>query len=813
MQETPSNETNIQQIRSLIGDLTQKLKTLPNENLNGISKDLQTLKAALERFPNSPTTPIQDRPLFEIDEENQAFLGSIFQTDPGGIAVISYPDLIYYMVNQAYRLMTPQPELDPIGQSMATVWPERDVEGSRTIFGQILTTGQKINSTYQYLYPNGNIRYYTNHVMPIRWKGNPALLLIFWETTQLELAVRGLRDREHRLKESENFLRDILNGMPDLIWSATSKGFTEFNNERLQEYLGMSLEDVQQKGWMDVYHPDDRARIQEIWDESAQKGTPFEAEFRYRDKDGGYNWFWGRAYPIKDARGSIQKWVGVARDISEQKQIRQELEEANTRLIVERNRLLAMMQAVPVGLAIYNSAGGIDLANSTFEEVWGSPRPPTDSVKDYDLYKAWWVDSGRRVLPEEWAAARAVEKGKVSIGQYIRIQKFNGNQGYILNSGAPIRDVQGQVTGAVVAIMDVSSYVRAEQALRDSEERFRVALSGLPMMVYHMDTRLRYTWSYNPHPVYKQKDFIGKSDYDLFSKEVATPFVLAKRQVIETGRGLQRQVSAMIDGEMKTYLLALEPVLDEDHHISGLTGASLDVTTQRRLDKERMDALAQTIVQRKLLENREKERQILARELHDGPIQLLSSTLFNLQILKELSGDSEMQQEIKQIAAKLKTTVRDLRSLMNGLRPPALIRFGFAKSAAAYAENFREENPQLELSLQFLDHDNLLPEDVNLALFRIFQESLSNIAKHSQATRAWVQLTTDSKKVRLYIHDNGWGFKVPTDFGELTDTGHFGLAGMKERTEGLEGKFSLISVEGSGTTIVATIPIHSEIEP
>ncbi len=677
MQQSPATEASIQQLRSQIADLTEKLQTLPTNQLNALNQDIQDLKAALDQF-SVPIPARSEHALFEVTDGEDLFLRSLFEADPGGVAVVTHPDLVYRLVNQAYRSMTPDPGIDPLGLPMETIWPERDADGTRAVFKEILATGKSMNSEYQLLDQHGSTHYYTYHVLPISWNGNPALVQLFWETTQLR------RDR-----------------------------------------------------------------------------------------------------------------VALA--------------EANAQLAEERNRLLAVMQSVPVALALHDSKGGLITTNQIFTEIWGDPLPLPNTVDDYQQYKGWWVDTGKPVQPEEWAAARAVAKGETTIGQYVRIQKFDGSQAYVLNSAAPIRDADGRVTGAVVAIMDVSEHVRTEQALRESEERFRVALSALPMMVYRMDADLRYTWVYNSHPVYQQKDVLGKNDEELFN-DAAAPFVLAKRFVLQSGQGAQREVSAMIGSEMKTYLITLEPILDSEGHATGLIGASLDVTEQKRIEKERLAALAQSVVQRQLLENREKERQALARDLHDGPIQLLSSTLFNLQVVKEATDDPVMQLEVSQASLNLKTAVRDLRGVMNELRPPALIRFGFTKSARMYAEDFRERNPDIELNVHLIDDKELLSESAHLALFRIYQESLNNILRHAKATKIWVQLNRKRNQVRMHIHDNGQGFKVPPDFSEQIQRGHYGLAGMKERAEALGGKFSILSVAGVGTTITVTIPISGKEE-
>ncbi len=805
MQHSSSGaDADIQKIRSLMSDLNQQLDKLTGENQNGLAQEFQALRASLERF-RAPAPSQHFHALFEIKDDEKRFLETLFQSGPDGVAVVTYPDMIYRAANQAFQRMTPRPELEALGQTMEAVWPERDIEGTRVVFGQILMTGESINTDYQYLGPEG-LRFYTARIMPIRWMGSPALLQVFWETTELQKTLQHVKESERRLKESDQYLQSILDGMPDLIWSASPDGGTEYMNKPLQEFTGMNLEQMRQAGWMNVYHPDDAERIAKVWERVSQTGESFEEEYRYRNKDGEYVWFWGSAYPIKDASGNIQKWVGVSRDISERKRVQQIVEKASASVIEERNRLQVVMETAPVGLAIYDMNGGIIQANKSFESVWGESRPVVQSLEDYERYSAWWIESGNRVQPDEWASVLALQ-GETTIGQYMRIQKFDGSPAFILNSGAPVKDASGKVTGAVVAIMDVSQYVQAEQALRETQGRFRVALSALPMMVYMMDDKLRYTWVYNPHPVYREKNFLGKQDVDLFPPEVAKPFILPKQQVLDTGESVQREVTAQIDNEMKTYLLTLEPLFNSRRKVVGLIGASLDVSDQKRIQKERLDALTNTMVQRQLLENREKERQAIARDLHDGPIQLLSSTLFNLQIVKEALDDAELQVELTQASTNLKSVVRNLRSLMNELRPPALIRFGFAKSALMHAEDFREQNRDMKLYLQLLDQGELLSEDAHLALFRIYQESLNNIVKHAKATKVWVQLNRKENMIRLQIHDNGQGFHVPNDLSSQVKNQHYGLAGIKERAEALGGEFKILSVVGVGTTILVSVPI------
>ena len=178
-----------------------------------------------------------------------------------------------------------------------------------------------------------------------------------------------------------------------------------------------------------------------------------------------------------------------------------ELQQSETRLKKARGeaetgrlRLEAVLEALPVGMAIIDDKGGNVDANGAFEQIWGQPRPPADSIHDYAAYKAWWVDTGKLVQPEEWASAQALRTGKSVVGQLVKIRRFDGGYAFVLNSAAPIRDAHNNVVGCAVAIQDVTALHNAQESLKQSEEHAKEQAHHLQVI---LDTAPAMIWTAN----------------------------------------------------------------------------------------------------------------------------------------------------------------------------------------------------------------------------------------------------------------------------------------------------------------------------
>lgn len=197
---------------------------------------------------------------------------------------------------------------------------------------------------------------------------------------------------------------------------------------------------------------------------------------------------------------------------------------------------------------------------------------------------------------------------------------------------------------------------------------------------------------------------------------------------------------------------------------------------------------------------RERDRQKLANELHDGPLQDLIGARFLLGALGSSDATAEIQQSLQQV-------VQTVRSMCSELKPPALGPFGLEKAIRAHMQNFQTRHPKMDVTLDLdVDHQQL-PEWARLALFRIFQAAVANVAQHAQASQVWVRFKLEGEQVRLTIADDGQGFVVPEGWLDFAATERCGLLMMQERVDALKGRMMVQSAQGGGTRVLVQVPL------
>lgn len=216
-------------------------------------------------------------------------------------------------------------------------------------------------------------------------------------------------------------------------------------------------------------------------------------------------------------------------------------------------------------------------------------------------------------------------------------------------------------------------------------------------------------------------------------------------------------------------------------------------------------------IQHQLLRSREDERARLARDLHDGPLQILVGVNLQLGILLASPAPipslpiDEGRELIQSLRGEVRTLLTELRLVCTELRPPMLDTLGLGAALRALAEEWTAQT-SLDIHLDLPEDESLrgLPGEVAVNLYRVLQEALTNVARHAAARRVTLSLSWKAGQLELTVHDDGKGFTPPSMAHTLTTAGHFGLAGMRERIELIGGQLEVESSPGQGTTIHVT---------
>jgi two-component system, NarL family, sensor histidine kinase DevS len=222
------------------------------------------------------------------------------------------------------------------------------------------------------------------------------------------------------------------------------------------------------------------------------------------------------------------------------------------------------------------------------------------------------------------------------------------------------------------------------------------------------------------------------------------------------------------------------------------TRAALAVDLSERIAQ---DAL------RRVVEAQELERRRLARELHDETGQALTSILLGLKALEERTGDEASRAATEELRGLVVSTLQDVRRLAVELRPTALDDFGLVAALERLTASFAEQTG-ISVDFQTALADERLPEEVETALYRIVQESLTNVVKHARARRVSILLARKEGAIKAVIEDDGRGFDPAEQAGD-----GFGLVGMSERLALLGGRLEVESDSDAGTTIAAEVPV------
>jgi PAS domain S-box-containing protein len=663
-------------------------------------------------------------------------------------------------------------------KSMSLVHPD-DRERVRRSAIEMLKGKRSSSYEFRTIAKDGGIRWITEAITSIQYKGERAVLGNSMDITE-QIKART------KLAELEALEASILEAIPHAVIGLRNRRII-FANDGVMAVFGWEARDLIGKQTRVFYrtHKDFEAIATNLYSTLELQRT-FRSEFPCRRKDG----------------QEIECMVSAAR-------IGESLKEKNIVITYEDITDRKRAEAAYKTMANSSQAGVYVVQNGTFQFV----NHNAAKYAGYSAKELAGMDSLSLVHPEDR------EKVIRNAGEMLNQKRTAPHEFRIITKDKRIRWIMETVTlipwGGERAVlgnsMDITEQIEARNKLAELEALEASILEAIPHAVIGLQDRRIIFANDGVEAVFgwKAKDLIGKSTrviyqtdegYEAIARDLYS--VLEKKRTFATefpcrrkdGTGIECMVSAARIGKQlkkKSIVITYEDITDRKR-------AKTEIERSRE-QLRNLSAHLQSV--------REKERTRIARELHDELGQLLTALNTGLVLLNKKIPETQtvLRDQTGSMISLVDVTMQTLKRIYMDLRPGMLDHLGLAVAIGWQAGEFQKRTG-LRCKVTVDPEDLSLDPDLSTAVFRIFQETLTNIVRHAAATRVMVSLRATDRNVELMVKDNGRGIAEE----QLAKPNSFGLLGIRERAHYWGGDVKISGKSGKGTVVKVNIPLRNQ---
>jgi PAS domain S-box-containing protein len=576
-------------------------------------------------------------------------------------------------------------------------------------------------------------------------------------------------------------------------WDVRSNRDTWFGD--LQTMFGLSEQTrvARVDDFRQMVHPDDQEHVWRAVSDARQTRNDYYAEFRIRRPDGIVRWVAAKGKFYYATDGVAERMLGIAVDITEQRHAdhtrrRHEID------LLETQRL--------AGVGTWQRDPHTDTVTWSEELFRIIGLPPTRQARSYR-------DQASLFTPESWLRLlRADDEALGSGTPYeldLEVIRTDRTRRWLTVRGEAERDASGRIAGLRGTAQDVTDRRLAERALRENEERLRLAAQAGRMFAY--------TWDVPTDTIVRSGESAAILGIDetaaLTGREAVARIHSDDRDAVLAAIGAltpaepRLHVSYRIirpDGSLIWVERTSRAYFDDDGNMIRMIGMVADITLRQRAEE------ALSAVSQRLIEAQEAERARIARDLHDDfgqRLTLLTMALDHHAKALPPSASRKLREGLQQLQTQASEIASDLQALAYQLHSPRLQLLGIVTAMRSFCAELSSQQ-HVEIQFTYEDVPQHVPPAVALCLFRVLQEALCNAIRHSGVRRFDAHLRGTLDGLWLSVRDSGVGFDP-----QVARTGRgLGLTSMTERLKLVGGILDIQSKANQGTTLVARVPLE-----
>jgi PAS domain S-box-containing protein len=553
------------------------------------------------------------------------------------------------------------------------------------------------------------------------------------------------------------------------------------------------------EAFLQFVHPADREMVAQTFLESSATGAAVQFEHRLLLPDGRIKFVEERWQVFQDEQRHPVRAVGTCLDITERKRVEDKLAQSESRLTEAQHQA-------------HVGSWTNDLV--TNEVVWSDELFRILGVAPNQV-EASYEGFLRRVHPDDRERCRVAVQEAIASGApqnvEYRILRADGVQRTLHARVFVVADEQGQVIRLTGTTQDVTERKQAEQALRDSEERYRELFENSREPTYVHDLSGRYI-SVNRAAEkltgYMRAELLGRKYTEFIPGEQMKSFrEQFCRQLKEEGETCYESEVIRKDGTCVPVEVSSHLIFENGVPV-GVQGTARDITERKFAEQKLTVSTAQLrALSAHLQLARETEGTRIAREIHDELGSLLTSLKWDVErASRVLAGPLEpatilqLQQRFTELIKLSDVALSSIRRIASELRPSVLDDLGLAAAVEWHAQQFQGRTGIV--CDCFMEEINL-NEEQSTAVFRILQEALTNVLRHAEATHVVIEMTSEDGHFSLSVSDNGKGITEPQKSGHRS----LGILGMRERAHLVGGEIVISGAQASGTTVTVRVPL------